>query len=66
MQNATFNIPDAIAAYNDYTNFISEPNLATSGHNLLPNIHGQAYTPQRTKLGYLISKSQLVDRSSTK
>ena len=54
---------DDITAYNDYTNFISEANRAISGRDLLLNIHGQAPTPQRTELGYLISKSQLVDRS---
>ena len=63
LKDATFYIPDDITAYNDYTNFISEANLAISGRDLLLNIHGQAPTPQRTELGYLISKSQLVDRS---
>ena len=63
LKDATFNIPDDITAYKDYTNFISEANLAISGRDLLLNIHGQAPTPQRTELGYLISKSQLVDRS---
>lgn len=63
LKDATFYIPDDITAYNDYTNFISEANLAISGRDLLLNVHGQAPTPQRTELGYLISKSQLVDRS---
>ena len=56
INEATLNIPDAIT-------LICKANLAISGRGLLLDIHGQVHTPQRTELGYHISKFQLVDRS---
>ena len=63
INEATFNVPDAITAYQDYTNFIGKAKLAISGRGLLLDIHGQAHKPERTELGYLISKIKLVVRS---
>ncbi|XP_022783766.1 uncharacterized protein LOC111324472 [Stylophora pistillata] len=67
INEATLNVPDAITAYNDYANFISQAKLAISGsgsgRGFLLDIHGQTHQPPRTELGYLISKSKLVQKS---
>ena len=63
INEATLNIPDAITAYNDYTNFISQAKLAIPGRGFLLDIHGQTHQPERTELGYLISKLRLVRKS---
>lgn len=59
INEATFNVPDAITAYQDYTNFIKQSRLAISGPGFLLDIHGQTHKPARTELGYVISGRRL-------
>ncbi|KAJ7386625.1 hypothetical protein OS493_008776 [Desmophyllum pertusum] len=59
IHEATFLIPDAIIAYQDYNNFISQARSAITGRGLLLDIHGQSHLPERTELGYLISRNNL-------
>ncbi|KAJ7386624.1 hypothetical protein OS493_008775 [Desmophyllum pertusum] len=56
---ATFQVPDAIIAYQFYNYFISQARSAITGRGLLLDIHGQAHKPERTELGYLISRNNL-------
>ncbi|KAJ7386626.1 hypothetical protein OS493_008777 [Desmophyllum pertusum] len=70
IHEATFLIPDAIIAHQDYNNFISQARSAITGRGLLLDIHGQSHLPERTELGYLISGYNLnkgvynIDESS--
>ena len=59
INEATFNVTDAITAYQDYTNFINQARSAISGPGFLLDIHGQTHTPARTELGYVISGRRL-------
>ena len=59
MDEATFHVPDAITAYQNYTNFINKARLSISGRGFLLDIHGHAHTSKRTELGYLIYGSKL-------
>ena len=59
IEEATFHVPDAIKAYQDYNKFISQARSAITGRGLLLDIHGQAHKPERTELGYLISRLNL-------
>lgn len=59
INEATFNVPDAITAYQDCTSFIDKARLAISGPGFHLDIHGQTHTPARTELGYVISGSKL-------
>ena len=59
IHEATFDVPDAMKAYQDYHGFISQAKWAITGRGLLLDIHGQAHKPERTELGYLISRNNL-------
>lgn len=59
INESTLNVPDAITAYHNYTNFINKAKSAISGRGLLLDVHGHGHTLQRTELGYLISGSNL-------
>ena len=59
INEATFNVPDAGRAFQDYHNFIRKARSAISGAGLLLDIHGQAHKRERTELGYLISRRNL-------
>ena len=62
INEASLNIPDAITAYNDYTNFIHNAKSAISGPGLLLDIHSQAHKPsggEWIELGYDITRSRL-------
>ena len=59
IHEATLDIPDAIKAYRNYTNFITQAQSAITGRGLLLDIHGQRHVPARTELGYLISRYRL-------
>jgi len=61
VNESTLNVPDAIKAYQDYTNFIRKAWLAINitGRGLLLDIHGHVHPLQRTELGYLIFGSKL-------
>jgi len=65
INEATFNVPDAITAYQDYTNFINQARSAVSGPGFLLDVHGQTHTPARTELGYAIPGSRLDSGSYT-
>ena len=58
IDEATFGVPDAVQAYQDYANFIKKAKAAIfPGRGLLLDIHGQRY--ERIQLGYLISNRKL-------
>ncbi|KAJ7339554.1 hypothetical protein OS493_005954 [Desmophyllum pertusum] len=59
---ATFNISDAIKAYQDYSGFIAQAKSSITGRGLLLDIHGQGHAPPRTELGYLISRYRLNNK----
>lgn len=59
INQATFNVPDAIKAYHNYTNFINKALSAIPDRGLLLDIHGHGHKIQRTELGYLIYGSRL-------
>lgn len=59
INEATFNVSDAIKAYQDYNNFICKARSAISGRGLLLDIHGSADQEQRTELGYLVHSKHL-------
>lgn len=62
IDEATFNISDAITAYHDYASFINKARSSITGREfrrgtgrgLLLDIHGSADHLQRTVLGYLV------------
>lgn len=59
---ATFGVPDAIAAYRNYSNFILKAKAAISGSGLLLDVHGQAHTTAGgawIEIGYTIIKKRL-------
>lgn len=59
LNEATFNIPDARKAFNDFTSFIYKAKSAISGRGFLLDVHGHANKLQRTQLGYLIHRFNL-------
>ncbi|KAJ7383208.1 hypothetical protein OS493_030009 [Desmophyllum pertusum] len=59
IEEATFHVPDAIKAYQDYNKFISQARSAITGRGLLLDIHGQAHKPERTELATFISRLNL-------
>lgn len=67
IEEATFNISDAIAAYYDYSFFINKAKSSITrrgsrretGRGLLLDIHGSADHLQRTVLGYLVHSNYL-------
>ena len=61
INEATFNVPDAIMAYHNYTDFINKARTSITGSGLLLDIHGSADNLQRTVLGYLVY-SNYVDK----
>lgn len=63
INEATFNVPDAITAYQDYAKFIGKAKSAISGRGLLLDIRGHSHDHGLTELGYLISKTKLADRT---
>ena len=60
INEATLNVPDARTAYHDFTSFINKAKSAMSGHGLLLDVHGHARKIQRTQLGYLLHKINLI------
>ena len=56
---ATFNVSDAVKAYQDYYNFICKARSAIRGSGLLLDIHGRADQKRRTELGYLVPSKHL-------
>ena len=62
VNQATFNIPDAVTACYDYENFIKQAQMAIAGPGLLLDIHGQKHLPpggEWIELGYLLSSKSL-------
>ncbi|KAJ7386627.1 hypothetical protein OS493_008778 [Desmophyllum pertusum] len=59
IHEATFHVPDAIKAYKDYNDFISQARSAITGRGLLLDIHGYAGKLPKTKLGYLVGAENL-------
>lgn len=57
----------AVNAWNAFHNYIEDAKTAANvnGEVLVLDIHGNAHSPQRTELGYLISKNQFTTNYST-
>lgn len=59
INEATFNIPEAVTAFNEFHGFIEKARLKIHDAGLVIDMHGQTHTKGWNELGYLISKSTL-------
>lgn len=66
ISEATFNVSDAMKAYQDYSNFICKARSAIPGRGLLLDIHGSADPEKRTQLGYLVPSKHLDSENYNK
>ena len=56
---ATFGMPLAVEAFDEYHRYIEMEKNSVSGKGLFIDIHGHGHTIQRAELGYLLTSAQL-------